>query len=77
MRPTTSGKAPTKSFLEGRLKRPQRYWLGIVVLCEICWYQRNTKLLIHKQPFVCLLHKIVQEHGVHDLHIKVCVVQAL
>ena len=75
-RPTTSGKAPNKEFLKDGLDRPQRYWLGMVALCKICQYQRSTKLLIHKWPSVHMVHKIVQEHAVHDLCLQVHAVQA-
>ena len=68
---------PHKGFRKGGVKRLQRYQLRTVALCEICWYLRSTMLLIHKQPFVCLVHMITQVHGVHDLNFQVCTVQAL
>ena len=67
------GKAPCKEFLKG----PWRYWLGTVALHEICQYQRSTKLLICKQPFMHLVHKIAQAYGKHDLHLQVHMVQVL
>ena len=40
--------------------QPYRYWPGTVTLREIQKYQRSTDLLIHKLPFQCLVHEIVQ-----------------
>ena len=55
---------PRKKFLKaGQLKKPQRYWLRIVALQEVCQFQKSTELLIHKLPFSCLVHKIAQEVG--------------
>ena len=43
--------APRKEFLKARkLKRPQRYWLGIVVLHEIHQFQKSTEVLRCKLP---------------------------
>ena len=71
---------PTK-FLQkvkkGGFKKPQRYQLGTVALCEICQYQMSTECIICKHPFLHLIHEIPQECGKYDLHIHVCVVMAL
>ena len=48
-----------------------------MALHEICWYQRSMGLLIHKWPFVCLVHEIAQEHEAYDLHLQVNTVQVL
>ena len=77
VRPTMGGKAPCKEFGRGEMKRPQRYWLGTVVLHEIWQYQQSTEFLISKGPFVYLVHEIVQEYEVQDLCFQVCMVQAL
>ena len=45
------------------VKEAQRYWLGILVLCKICQFQKSTELLICKLPFSCLVCKIAQEIG--------------
>ena len=71
------GRRPHKEFCKGGLKRPQRYQLRMVALCEIHLSQKSTELLIHKWPFVHLVCKIAQAYGVHDLHFQVCMVQAL
>ena len=54
-------------FKAGQLKKPWRYQPGIVALCEICWFQKSTELLIHKLPFSCLVHEIAQEVGKYDM----------
>ena len=41
-----------------------RYQPGMVALREIRRYQKSTELLIHKLPFQCLVHKILQGYGV-------------
>ena len=72
------GKAPCKEFLKaGMLKRPQKYWLRIVVLHKICWFQKSTELLICKHPFSHLVHKIAQDVGRYGLHFQVHVVIVL
>ena len=73
IRLTASGEAPTRSGL----KRPQRYWLGMVSLHEVCRYHMSTKLLICKQPFAHLVCEIVQEQGSYNMCFWVCTVQAL
>ena len=75
---TMGGKAPRKEFLKtGLLKRPWKYWPGIVALCEICQFQKSTELLICKCPFSCLVWEISQEVGKYDLHFQVHVVLTL
>ena len=44
--------------------QPHRYQPGTVTLREIQKYQKSTELLIHKLPFQCLVHEILQEFGV-------------
>ena len=51
------------------LKEPHRYWPGTVALHEIRTYQKSTKLLIHRLPFQCLIHKIAQDFKT-DLHFQ-------
>ena len=52
LHPTMGGKAPRKEFLKaGKVKKLQKYQLGMVALCEICQFQKSTKLLIQKCPF--------------------------
>ena len=76
--PIVGGKAPWKEFLKaGILKRPQKYWLGIVALHEIHQFQKSTELLIHKCPFSHLVCKIAQEIGKYDMHFQVCAVLTL
>ena len=41
-----------------------RYWPGMVALREIWKYQKSMELLIHKLPFQCLVHEILQGFGV-------------
>ena len=75
---TVGGKDPHKEvFRAGMLKRPQKYWPGIVVLHKICWFQKSTGILICKHHFSCLIHKIAQDVGKYDLFFQVCVVMAL
>ena len=67
-----------EGVLEGqKLKRPQRYWQGIVALHEIFWFQKNTELLIHKLPFLHLVHEIAQEIRKCDMHFQVHAVLTL
>ena len=66
---------PQEVFV-GWAKKPQRYWLGWS-LCEIWKYQRSTKLLICKSPFVHLVCEIAQVQGDYDLHFQVCAIQVL
>ena len=72
------GKALRKEFLNaGMLKRPWKFWLGIVAPSEICQFQKSTKLLIQKHPFSHLVCEITQEVGRYDLCFQVHVVLAL
>jgi histone H3 len=68
-RRSTGGKTPrlhlaTKAAQEitkrkmGGVKKPHRYRLGTVALCEIRKYQKSTELLIRKAPFQHLVRKI-------------------
>ena len=78
LRPRVGGKAPWKKFLKtGHVKKPKRYQLGMVMFHKICHYQMSTELLIHKHPFVRLVHEIAQDCGHYDLHFQVCMVMAL
>ncbi len=42
----------------GGVKKPHRYRPGTIALCKVRKYQKNTKLLIRKAPFQCLVRKI-------------------
>ena len=78
IRPTMGGKGPCKEFTwKGLMKKPQKYQPGMVALHEICQYQKSTKFLICKCPFVQLVQKIAQECWRYDLHFQVHVVMAL
>ena len=46
IRPTIGDRPQQRFFKEG-LKRPLRYWLGMVAFHEIHQYQKRTELLIH------------------------------
>ena len=72
LQPTVRGKAPRKEFLKARkVKKPQRYWPGTVALHKICWFQKNTELLICKLLFSHLVHKIAQEVGRFHMQFQV------
>ena len=76
--PTMGGKAPRKEFQKaGLLKRPWKYCLGIVALCEICQFQKSTELLIYKPSFSCMVCEFAQEVGKYDLYFQVCAVLTL
>ena len=78
IRPPGGEKVPNKEFIQKVLiKKPYRYWQGVVALHKICQYQKSTELLICKQPFACLVWEITQECGRFDLHFQVHVVMAL
>ena len=50
--PTVGGKAPQKEFMKAsKVKKPWRYQLGTVALCEIHHFQKSMDLLMHKLPF--------------------------
>ena len=64
---TVGGKAHRKEFLKTSvLKRPQKYWPGIVALHEMCQFQKSTEFLICKCPLLHLVCKITQEVGKYD-----------
>jgi histone H3 len=43
------------------VKKPHRYRPGIVAICEIRKYQKNTDLLIRKAPFQHLVKEIATD----------------
>ena len=45
-------------------QQPHRYQPRMVMLREIRRYQKSTELLIHKLPFQCLVHEILQGYSV-------------
>ena len=68
LQPTMGGKAPKKEFLRaGKVKKPQKYWLRTVALCESHHFQKSIDLLICKLPFSCLVHEIAMEVGKYDM----------
>ena len=70
--PTVGGKAPQKEFLgASKVKKPWRYWPRTVALREICQFQKSTKVLIQKLPFLQLVCKVAQEVGKSDMHFQV------
>ena len=78
LQPTMGGKAPQKEFLQaGKVKKPRRYWPGIVSLCEIQWFQKSTELLIWKLPFLWLVHEIALQVGKYDMHFQGCTIICL
>jgi histone H3 len=56
-------KAGVKTAKADGEKRKIRYRPGTVALREIRRYQKSTKNLIPKSPFVRLVRKITSEHG--------------
>ena len=46
------------------IKKPHRYWPGMVALREIRHYQRSTENLIKKTPFQKLIREILQEYRI-------------
>ena len=71
-RPTVGGRSPHNKFRpKGLMKKPWRYWLGTVALCEI------HKYLIHKHTFVHLVREIAQNCQRFDLHFQVHTVMTL
>ncbi|XP_038600582.1 histone H3.3-like [Tachyglossus aculeatus] len=60
----------------GRVKKPQCFWPGIMVLWEIWCYQKSTELLIDKLPFQRLMREIAQDFKM-DLHFQSSAVMAL
>ena len=59
------------------MKKPQRYWPGMVAPHKTHQYQMSTELLICKCPFMHLVPKITQDCGKHDLCFQVHAVMAL
>ena len=75
LHPTVGGKASRKEFLTaGKLKKPQRYQPGIMALHKIHQFQKSMELLIHKRPFLQLVHEIAPEVGKYDLCFQVCAI---
>ena len=84
------GKTPKKKFTTknlmksgannrhytGGIKRPRRYRPGMVALCEICRYQKSTKLSIRKLPFNRLVCEIAKDFK-RDLHFQAQAIGAL
>ena len=50
---------------------------GTVALHDICQFQKSTELLIHKLPFLHLVHEIAQEVGRFDMYLQVHVILTL
>ena len=48
----------------GGIKKPHQYRPGLVVLHEICRYQKSTDCLIKKSPFQKLIQEISQEYQI-------------
>ena len=62
------GKVPQKEFLQaGKVKKTRKYWPGTVAFWEIWQFQKSTKLLIQKLPFLQLVCQIALEVGKYDL----------
>ena len=86
---TTGGKAPRKQFATkaprkstpatGEVKKPHRWRLGMVALCEIHCFQKSTDLLIAMLPFARLVREIVQDVGLRgfDYHFQSAAIYAL
>ena len=78
LQPTMGGKAPQKEFLKaGKVKKILKYQLGTVALWEICQFQKSTKLLIWKLPFLQLVCKIALEMDRCDQHFQGCTITCL
>ena len=77
--PTYCGRqGPQKEFLKaGKVKKPQKYWPGIVALCEICNFQKSLDLLICKLPFLHPVCEIAIEVGKYDVHFQACTILTL
>ena len=72
---TKGGKQPRKHLLQkmlkcnsvtGGIKKPHRYHLGLLALCEIRRYQQSTESLIRRTPFNKLIKEISQEYVLMD-----------
>ena len=70
---TKGGKQPQKHLLQkmlnhksvtGGIKKPHRYHLGLLALCEIQRYQQSTESLIRRTPFNKLIKEISQEYRI-------------
>ena len=48
----------------GGIKKPHRYCLGLLALCEIQRYQQSTESLIRRTPFNKLIKEISQEYRI-------------
>ena len=53
-----------------KCEEAQKYQPGTVALCKICQFQKSTKLLIWKMPFLWLVCDIALEVGKYDLHFQ-------
>ena len=72
--PVKGGKQPRKNLSHkvlrkgisptGGIKKPHRYWPGMVALREIWHYQRSTENLIKKTPFQKLIREISHEYRI-------------
>ena len=49
----------------GGVKKPHRYWPGMVALQEIHCYQKSGELLLRKMPFQRLVREITQDFKTH------------
>ena len=70
---TKGGKQPHKHMLHkllkrntstGGIKKPHRYYPGLLALHEIHRYQQCTESLIRKTPFIKLIKDISQEYKI-------------
>ena len=66
----------TPVAVEGGVKKPHRYRVGTVALCEIRRYQKSTELLIRRMPFQRLVREITQEFKT-DLRFQSAAIMAL
>ena len=48
----------------GGIKKPHRYWPGMVALREIRRYQRSTEKLFKRTPFQKLIREILKEYRI-------------
>ena len=74
--PTYCGRQdPQKEFLRaGKVKKPQKYWLGMVAVHDICHFQKSMDLQIWKLPFSYLVHEIALEVERYDMHFQACAI---
>ena len=59
--PLNASSSRRSAPVTGRIKKPHRYQPRTVALREIRRYQKSTKLLIRKLPFVRLVREIAQD----------------